>query len=101
MVSSILPPKKKITIRVEPDHFQDSEFRSFFARIVKAIIFFRDCLTLNTLPRNELLCQLFGGLRYQLISYKIKVWQPWLFTVNSAHFGQFLGKWAKLTVLFS
>ena len=30
-----------------------------------------------TLPRNELLCQLFGGLRYQWISYKMKVWHPW------------------------
>jgi hypothetical protein len=47
----------------------------------------------------------------------MKIWHPWQLkkskswglnwsyqlnsTANSAHFAQFLGKWAKLTVLFS
>ena len=33
--------------------------------------------SLDTIPRNELLCQLFRGLRWQWISYEIKVWHPW------------------------
>ena len=76
-----------------------------------------DVYNQDTLPRNELLCQLFGGHRYQWISHKMNIWHPgqlkklkswgpfWSYqlnsTANSAHFARFLGKWSKLAVLFS
>ena len=68
----------------------------------------------STLPRNDLLCQLLGGLGSN--EYKMKVWHPWQLkkakswgpfwsyqlnsTANSAYAPQKWAKWAELAVLF-
>ena len=73
--------------------------------------------TYFTLPRNELLCQLFGGHGLQWISHKLNIrhtgqmkksksWGPfWSYKLNStanlAHLPRNLAKWAELAVLFS
>ena len=67
---------------------------------------------LLTLPRNEIFCQLFWGHRYQWISHKMDIRHPWQLKIKilgavlalpakqHCQFAQFLGKWAKLAVLF-
>ena len=55
-------------------------------KIPNADIFVLTASHCSVLPRNELLCQLFGGLRYQWISYKMKVWHPTLGGIASICF---------------
>ena len=71
----------------------------------------------DTLPRNDLLCQLFGGHRYQWISHKMNIRHPWQLkkskswgpfwsyqlnsTANPAHLPQNWAKLAKSAGLFT
>ena len=92
-----------------------SNFKTFHERSKSSYLPKKVSLCVYTLPRNELLCQLFGGHRQQWISHKIdirhsgqlkksKSWWPfWSYqlmsTANLAHIPRNRVKWAELLVL--